>query len=196
MARPFTLQLSARQFFFDRQVVLDRVQAGTRRALSRAGAFVRRRARSRLRRRKRVSRPGESPSVHAQDRIATLRNILFAWGPGSPSVVIGPVALHHVQSTRLPDGTAAVRGTVPELLEFGGTARLFEWDLTGRGDWTRADRRATRTFSRWQQQGILFQRTRVRVASYAPRPFMGPALQQAAQAGEIARGFQSLMRGG
>ena len=34
---------------------------------------------ARLRRRKRPSKPGESPSVHSTDRVATLKNILFGF---------------------------------------------------------------------------------------------------------------------
>lgn len=190
----FAVDLGLRDFFFDRAAVLDRLSEANHKALSKSGAFVRRRARTRLRRRKRVSGPGESPSVHTTDRTATLKNILFALDPSSDSVVIGPVRLNQVNNAQLPDGSFAIRGTVPELLEFGGAARIFEWDLQGNGDWSRADRRFTRTLARWKNQGVLHQRTRIRRATYAPRPFMGPALAAAAESGEIASGWSGVLR--
>src|SRR5690242_12299768 len=91
-----------RDLFFDRKAVVDATTVAERKALSRIGAFVRRRARSSLRRRKRVSRPGEPPSVHSKDDTANLKNILFAYEPSHRRVVIGPVGLNQVNSLTLP----------------------------------------------------------------------------------------------
>src|SRR6185436_86354 len=94
----------------------------TARALSRIGAFVRRRAASSMRRRKSPAAAGSPPSVHSQDKTASLRNILFAYERERQGVVIGPVILNMV--TRGARGLSNT--TVPQLMEFGGTARIQE----------------------------------------------------------------------
>lgn len=74
--------------FFDRAKVLDAADRATQKVLSRFGAFVRARARSSIRKRKRISDPGSPPSSH----VGTLRDsIFFAFDPARRSVVIGPV---------------------------------------------------------------------------------------------------------
>jgi hypothetical protein len=98
------------KMFFDKKAVRDKVDRGTRRVLSRFGAFVRRGARSSIRKRKKVSAPGAPPSSH----IGLLKKfIYFGYEPSNRSVVIGPVRLSQ-------NG----RGEAPELLEHGGTTTL------------------------------------------------------------------------
>lgn len=95
----------AKALFFDRQRVTSAVDRAERRVLSRFGAFVRRSARSSIRRRKKVSEPGKPPSSHTG---LLRRHILFVYLADRGSVVIGPIQLN--------------RGTdAPELLEHGGT---------------------------------------------------------------------------
>ena len=107
----FTVSMKIVDAFFDRPAVLDRMDRATARSLSQAGAFVRRRAISRLRRRKRPSKPGESPSVHSTDPVANLRFILFGFD-GRDSVIIGPVGLNQKQYL---NGKLS-GGTVPNLM--------------------------------------------------------------------------------
>ncbi len=156
----FTVSMKIVNAFFDRPAVLRRMDRATARSLSRAGAFVRRRAIHRLRRRKRYSKPGESPSVHSNDRVATLRNILFGFD-GRYTVIVGPVGLNQMQYA----GGRITAGTVPATLEFGGQVGIRE-KLVG-NVWLPRGRRRPRPD----------QPTRVRMATYAPRPFMGPALE-------------------
>ena len=134
---------SQKRMFFDRKAVIDAVGQANARNLSRAGSFIRRAARSSLRKRKRASQPGRPPSVHTQDRVATLKNIWFVFERRRASVIVGPLRL----------GSSTLRGsnrsTVPELHELGGSAVL--------------ESRKTK------------QRRRAR---YAPRPFMGPAMER------------------
>ena len=120
---------------------------------------MRRAAISRLRRRKGYSGPGESPSIHSHDAVANLRFILFGL-EGRDRVLIGPVGLNQKQYL---NGRIS-GGTVPNLMEFGGTAGIRE-KLVGK-QWMPRGRRSPRPG----------QPTRVRIATYAPRPFMGPAL--------------------
>ncbi len=108
----FGVKMTVKNLFFDRAMVVREVGKWNAAALSKAGAFVRRRARSSLRRRKKQSAPGMPPSVHSDDAVATLKNILFAYDRSNMSVVIGPVLLNGSQ------------GSVPALHEFGGVKTL------------------------------------------------------------------------
>ncbi len=103
----FTLGLrQAKAGFFDRPAVKNATDRATNRNLSRFGAFVRTRSRSSIRKRKRISEPGQPPSSH----VGTLKKfIFFSFEPTTRSVVIGPTR------TSGP-------GTAPELLEYGGTS--------------------------------------------------------------------------
>ena len=167
------LQLSMHMtdYFFDRQAVIDRMSKANRQALSKAGAFIRRRARTSLRRRKSTSPPGSPPSVHSDDSIATLKNILFAYEPHSESLVVGPVRLNQVEDSWIDLG----RTTVPQLHEFGDIARVLEWSWDGGRTWSRRDRRFRHT-SRKRKEVYHFIERRRR-ARYRARPFMGPALE-------------------
>lgn len=101
-----------KNWFFDSPAVLARVDAARRRSLSKAGAFVRQRARSLIRKRRAVSAPGSPPSSHE----GALRRLLwFAYDPIGRSVVVGPV-LYNAAKRRVRLGGQ----TVPALLEGGG----------------------------------------------------------------------------
>jgi hypothetical protein len=112
-----TVGFQSKQMFFDRQAVIDAVGKANARNLSRAGSFIRRGARSSLRRRKRASTPGSPPSVHSRDPVASLKNIWFVFDPQSRSVIVGPVKLNG--PVRL---SGSNRTTVPALQELGGVA--------------------------------------------------------------------------
>ena len=96
----------AKELFFDRAAVTNAVDRAERKVLSRFGAFVRRGARSSIRKRKSVSKPGAPPSSHTG---LLKRNIFFVYEPDRSNVVIGPIQLN--------SGTDA-----PALLEHGGSA--------------------------------------------------------------------------
>jgi len=98
------------KLFFDKKAVRDKVDAGTRRVLSKFGAFVRRTARSSIRKRKKTSQPGSPPSSHTG---LLKKFIFFGYDPRKDSVVIGPVRL-----------TQKGRGEAPSLLEYGGTTKV------------------------------------------------------------------------
>ena len=92
--------------FFDRKKVMDKVGQATRRVLGRFGAFVRRTAKSSLRKAKISKAPGKPPNSH----VGRLRELIFhAYGDRSQSVVIGPVSFGD--------------GGVPLLLEEGGVVQ-------------------------------------------------------------------------
>lgn len=95
----------AQSSFFDRKKVVDEVERANKKNLSKAGAFVRRRARSSIRKRKRVSDPGKPPSSHQGDY---RKHIYFGYEPRTQSVVAGPIRFGS--------------GNVPEAVEGGGTS--------------------------------------------------------------------------
>ncbi|HOD83934.1 MAG TPA: hypothetical protein PKG77_21130 [Phycisphaerae bacterium] len=98
------------KLFFDKKAVRDKVDAGTRRVLSKFGAFVRRTARGSIRKRKKPSPPGTPPNSH----VGLLKKfIFFGYEPAKRSVVIGPVRL-----------SQKGRGEAPHLLEYGGTGTV------------------------------------------------------------------------
>ena len=104
-ANGLSMGFEVKNLFFDRKRVIDAVSRAERQGLSKAGAFVRRRARSSIRKRKKVSEPGSPPTSHTG---LLKRNIFFAYEPKRSGVVIGPVRLNKP-------------GGAPRLLEVGGT---------------------------------------------------------------------------
>lgn len=172
-----TVTLKIVDHFFDRSVVERRLDRATHRALSQAGAFVRRRARSSLRRRKSVSAAGSPPSVHSAHPFATLKNILFGFD-GRDSVVVGPVGFSRMRSR----GTIRLSRVAPNIHEFGGQVsrvrRVPKKKRTGR---RAATRRQAEAYARLVRTGRI--RPNVdfelleEVLDYPERPFMGPALE-------------------
>lgn len=105
----FTIE-AAKSNFFDRPKVMKAADGARRRALSKTGAFVRRRAQTSMPNRKTVSMPGSSPSTH----VGFVRKFLFfGYDAITGSVAVGPVKLNR------GDGRA------PALLEHGGTVSRY-----------------------------------------------------------------------
>lgn len=97
------IDMRIKSMFFDRAKIIRAVSRAKRQVLSKAGAFIRQRARSSIRKRKGTSRPGEPPSSHTG---LLRRFILFGYDRRSDSVVVGAVGFR--------------RSTAPNVLEFGG----------------------------------------------------------------------------
>ena len=111
-----------KSMFFDTAKVRRAVSDGTRKVLSKFGAFVMTAARHSIRKRKAVSQPGRPPSSH----VGTLKRLIFfGYEPGKKSVVIGPTPF------AAKGGTAVV----PELLEqdhAAGTTRRIRGTRRGK----------------------------------------------------------------
>jgi hypothetical protein len=155
--------------FFDRPAVVAALGRARTKALSRAGAFVQRRARSSMRRRKKSSAPGQPPSAHSTSN-RTLKTILFAFDGRVDRMIVGPEELNQVEDTIM------ARTTVPALHEFGETALILEkrWvpNVGQPSRWRRMDRRrSVRLYDNGREE------TRRRAAQYPKRPFMAPALK-------------------
>lgn len=167
MAGTFRVTFEMKKFFFDRKVVQNAVDKQQRRAISRSLAFVRRRARSLLRRRKRVSAAGSPPSVHSDPGLKT---ILFAYDMRTKGGIVGPVKLNKVSMT----STGPV--PIPGVMELGGSLRIQETQSNTDGRWYRRNLRSK------MRPG---QKKRTRTVKYPARPFMGPALEMESEAGNI-----------
>jgi hypothetical protein len=106
----------AKSSFFDRQRVIDAVDKATRKVLSKAGAFVRQRAKTLIRYRDRPSAAGSPPSAHRtvgrvhkksgkvvtkKQLVSPLREFMFfSYDRRTKTVVIGPALLSGTQSSR------------------------------------------------------------------------------------------------
>lgn len=180
----FTLEANAKDWFFDSTKVLERTTKAERSVLIRQGAFLRRRVRTdilrrtkkygtrrlerdkkgRFKRGSRVNaRPGQPPIIHSRDPNASLKKILFAYDANNRSVVVGPAGLDR----RLRGSN---RGTIPELLEKGGTSSVEQWAYPNSDVWNFG-------------HAIGNSKSRTIRAKYASHPFMGPGLEKEIQAG-------------
>lgn len=194
------------EFFFDRQKILDMVEAKTAKALTRIGALVRKIAQRSMRKRKKVSAPGEPPSSHEG---GLRRNIYFAYDPDTTTVVIGPTP-YNMKSYVFEGGGKGrnfIKGAVPSILERGGMVGVRELFNVVKEIWERipwsynikdryvpvwlatpaekAASVAVKTIRRGKRAINFYRvprdkvRQRIRYATISPRPYMAPALMKA-----------------
>lgn len=120
------IDLRIKQLFFDRAKIVDALDRATRQALTRAGAFIRQRAKTSIRPRKGSAPPGQPPHAHT----GLLRKfILFGYDRDARAVVVGPAKLN--RSTE-----------APHVLEFGGRATVESY-RSRRGRVEKVRRRVT-----------------------------------------------------
>ncbi len=174
-----------RGIVFDGGKIIKATRKAERQVMMRFGAFVRRGARSSIRKRKKPSAPASPPSSHS-GVLRKLINFLVTANPGN--VVIGPELW--VSKRRSGDGApVAPRQTTPEVLEHGGRVQIVEYqrDFTPRG--RRQVERMGRDPDAWYRLGkktlwhkggqpLRIRRKRTRVITIAARPFMGPAFER------------------
>lgn len=149
--------------FFDTALVRRAVDRARIKNLTKAGGFVRKTAQRSIRKRKGTSAPGSPPYSHT----GTLRRLIFfGYDVTTDSVVVGPIPTNQVffRKDRKP-----VTGTVPSVLEYGGTITRLEVQRSD-GEWRRADLRSRRR--------LADKRTRYKRVRIKPRPFMRPALEK------------------
>jgi hypothetical protein len=156
----------AKSLFFDRQKIQNAVGRAERRVLSKFGAYVRADARASIRRRKRPSRPWQSPT----NQTGRLKNnIFFVFDPARRSVVIGPVLLGR--------GTGA-----PEILEYGGVTvvRTMRREPRPRKqqDRQRSPAEIQRIIAWKRKQGRQPALVTLKRITIEPRPYMGPAFEE------------------
>jgi hypothetical protein len=168
----------AKGMFFDSPKIVRAVDNATRRVLSKFGAFVRRGAKSSIRKRKKASATGNPPSSHTG---LLKKFIYFGYDQAARSVVIGPARLNQVSFSA---DMTPVTGTIPSNLEYGGSAYILE-ERGPNGTWHRKDLRRRGSVAsvgdmRYQvATGKIIRRDiRRRKITVKPRPFMHPALNK------------------
>jgi len=107
------IDMSYKLDFFDRAAIKNLADKVVRKGLSKFGAFVRRRARSSIRKSKKISEPGKPPRAHSPE--PNLRTIVFAYERHKQEVVVGPVLLRSKAQSTDP---------VPGLQEHGRKTTL------------------------------------------------------------------------
>jgi len=150
------IDMRMKSLFFTSKAVTSRVDAATRRVLSKFGAFVRRTAKGSIRKRKKASEPGQPPSSHTG---LLKKFIWFGYEPNEHSVVIGPAKLTSKNSD------------APEKLEHGGFLRLLQDTVLRVGG---SGRDAKGRFTQGRRKKIL-KGTKISIAA---RPYMGPAMDK------------------
>ena len=105
---------SLKKHFFDRKKVQRRVDARTRKVLSKFGSFVRRSARHSIRPSSGTSQPGHPPFSHSGK---LRKKIFFIYDPKRRSVVIGPIIYPGKTGRALP------------ALEYGGKTDMPSGDI-------------------------------------------------------------------
>jgi hypothetical protein len=176
-----------KQGFFDARKVEKAADRCTLRALSKFGAFTRRRARTSMKRKPhdQHSLPGQPPYAHGAALLRTGILVAQEGGEGNRSVVIGPVKLNQ----RFFDGAGNVLADgVPFLLEYGGATTFFEEFIGDR--WRRIDLRFAGNkanvqalqggseTNQFQSNARRSRPTRKRTALIAARPYMNPAFNK------------------
>ena len=178
MADGLTISINT-ELFFDRKRVSDAVDRGTRRAMSKGLAFIRKRATSSIRKTQISSRAGEPPRSHSANPTVSIRNIQFQYDPASKSGICGPVKLNGRARLVRP------AKTLPATLEFGGPVAFRRGALIERSTRNRPGLDSGGRFTRVSSSGRYYVVTRAFGKMYRARPFMGPALEKEVAAGTI-----------
>lgn len=170
--------------------VQRRVRSARERALMLGGGWIRTDAMRSIRTRKTPSAPGNPP--HSQTGLLK-RGIRFALDERAGTVVVGPMAFNRVSFD--PAGRRLPRGSVPNILEFGGGYSVME---ERRGTtWRRIDMRrgGSRAKVRRLQSGGGDARLRRRRVTIAPRPYMSRSLKKALDRRILPRRFKNRVGG-
>lgn len=157
---------AVKKTFFDPRKILAAAEKARYRALSKQGAFVRRRFKGLIRNKKKSSAPGQPPSGHpakGQSEGMLEKFCFFGYDQNKKSMFVGPAILNGIGFDK--DGRPT-RGTVPQVLNEGGEISILE--VFRNGVWVRAKRK------RRQDEGLKQRFRRVRIEA---RPAIGPALE-------------------
>ena len=184
--------------FFDSPAVKKAIDKGTKKALSKCGAYVRTKSKTSLRYKDKPSKPGAVPSVHRSGKFTrTTVNrktgasvtratsplkelIFFGYDAGKKSVAIGPVAFNKKTGT-------------PSRLEHGGSFQITRAAPLPKG--RKASGKQAASFRRLIQEGRITLPPRNRISktiTIEPRQFMGPALKS--EVTKFPETFQNVIR--
>jgi len=157
--------IEMKKLFFDRKTMIKSMDRAHMRFLAKAGAFVRRSARSSIKQSKKTSEPGKPP----KGKTKRLKgSILFGVDQSGrkPSVVIGPVKLESENKV-----IRSLGPPISEILERGGQIEIHEQQRSD-GTWVQMRQRqepmglSGKTQQRWRRVTVQ------------QRPYMLPALRE------------------
>jgi len=196
IALKFTARV--KKMYVETQRVIEKMARAKARGLMRDGGFLRQIARRSIRPAASnvYSNPGEPPKSHGN---AKLRNWLDFAVESTENVVVGPAKLNMLYWNS--DGRPQT-GTVPEVLEYGGTIgvfEVFEKELDPLGlhggpfpaKWRRADLRSKRRIAEHP-----LNEQRLRWSKIEARPFMRPALAKGIASGKLESMWANSVTGG
>jgi hypothetical protein len=190
MAEVSTIQ-DFKNAFFSSEIVQRLLGPAEKKALGQMGGYIRKTARNSLKYGDVKSSPGKPPTVHkfftkkkvnsktgavTAQTVSPLKEFLFyAFDESNRSTVVGP-AIFSSQAKRTRG-----RGPVPGTLEKGGTVSTSRDEPISKGG-RRAGPRQYAAFLAGLKDGKIVRkpgatRTVTTSKSYAPRPFMAPALK-------------------
>lgn len=190
------VQLSVTQYknsFFSREGLELAVDKGLYKAKEKFGAFLARRMSHNIRKRNRVSKPGETPT----SQTGTLRNfIFFAYDNATGSVIVGPA------KTNQKNAQGYGGKTIPQTLERGGLIRIFEHQLESNvnwwgpmaGQWVRTDFRYK--IRDQAMRSAVGRPRRVRWAKIEARPFVRVSAEQELGSGKHAELLRGIINRG
>lgn len=177
---------AAKGTFFNSPKVIASVDVATRQALSKMGAFVRTRARSSIRKRRKSAPPGKPPSDHGGP---LKRMLFFVFDPSTHSVVVGPIVFGANKRQQVP--------RAPRTLEVGATVtRLVERPAAAATRKAKPARAAA--YRRLLREGRIVKPpvvVKTEPARYEARPFMKPALLAEVAAGTLTDQLRGSIRG-
>ncbi len=171
--------------FFDRKKIQDAIGKASQQNLSKAGRFIRQRAKTSMLYRKpgKASPAGSPPYAHRDGKGALLRKFLFyGFDTATKTVVVGSAALGKAEA--------------PNLEEFGGNAKRTR--VVRQVSTRRASPAQKREFIRRIKTGEIVRNkapTKVVTVTYPQRPYMGPALQAEIAKGTIANVWKNSVKG-
>lgn len=167
-ANPF-LQIRT-SAFFDKDPIVDAMEATERKNLSRIGAFIRRTAKGLIRTDKSKSKKPSRPGRPIKSRTGLYKdNIFFSYDKKEHSVVVGP---------RVLNGKKVSGKTVPELHEYGGTIQVRNYLLPVKQDAGRDEK------GRFLKAKVTYEKYTGRL-KYERRPTMELAFEKELAKGKI-----------
>ena len=175
----FDITTNIKRIILETQKINNAVDRATKAPIVKSLAFLRRRMRTQLRRRKNASTPNKPASVHSTDPVATLKNILFAYDNRTKSGIVGPVKLNTVANRQNSE-------PLPGLLESGGIVVFPEGSLIVAQGRDKGGKFTAKKLVRTNQ------RRRVRIAK---RPNASIALKAESDAGNILSPWANVVSG-
>ena len=173
MAAPFQITVkAAKDNFFVAEKVLTRIKDERKKSLARVAGFVRKTARRSIRK---IGKKWKSSEAGAppKSRSGLLRQfILFLYDSTTESTLVGPA--------RLPNKNKVEGKTIPQILEFGGTASTSDFVPTGKWKTIKGKRVP------------LTQRKRRKYRLKA-RPYMMPALNIMLKENKLVKEFENIL---